>query len=37
MKDVRTGYEVGNIQAMMDGELLDAFIKAYLADYGEIT
>ena len=37
VKDVRTGYEVGNIQAMMDGELLDAFIKAYLADYGEIT
>ncbi|ADI51136.1 Bacterial Peptide Chain Release Factor 2 (RF-2) [Chlamydia trachomatis A2497] len=37
VKDVRTGYEVGNIQAMMDGELLDAFIKAYLVDYGEIT
>ncbi len=35
VKDIRTGYEVGNIQAMMDGELLDGFIKAYLAEYGE--
>ncbi|WP_328585960.1 peptide chain release factor-like protein, partial [Chlamydia psittaci] len=35
VKDVRTGYEVGNIQAMMDGELLDEFIKVYLAEYGE--
>lgn len=35
IKDVRTGYESGNIQAMMDGELLDDFIKVYLADFGE--
>lgn len=35
VKDVRTGYETGNIQAMMDGELLDDFIKAFLAEYGE--
>jgi peptide chain release factor 2 len=30
VKDARTGYEVGNVQAMMDGELLDDFIAAYL-------
>lgn len=35
VKDVRTGYETGHIQAMMDGELLDDFIKTYLADFGE--
>lgn len=35
IKDVRTGHESGNIQAMMDGELLDDFIKAYLADCGD--
>jgi peptide chain release factor 2 len=29
IKDHRTGYEVGNIQPVMDGEL-DGFIKAYL-------
>ncbi len=29
-KDHRTGYEMGNIQAVMDGEL-DGFINAYLA------
>ncbi len=34
IKDSRTGYEVGNIQAMMDGELLDEFIKAYLKEFG---
>ena len=28
-KDHRTGYEMGNIQAVMDGEL-DGFINAYL-------
>ncbi len=37
VKDVRTGYEIGNIQAMMDGEVLDKFIRAYLADQGEET
>ncbi len=29
VKDLRTGYEVGNIQAVMDGEL-DGFIDSYL-------
>ena len=29
VKDHRTGYETGNVQAVMDGQL-DAFIKAYL-------
>ncbi|SPN73695.1 Peptide chain release factor 2,peptide chain release factor 2,peptide chain release factor 2,RF-1 domain [Chlamydia serpentis] len=37
VKDVRTGYETGNVQAMLDGELLDEFIKAYLAEFGEIS
>lgn len=31
VKDVRTGVETGNINAVMDGDL-DAFISAYLAD-----
>ncbi|WP_246481895.1 peptide chain release factor 2 [Chlamydiifrater volucris] len=35
VKDVRTGYEVGNVRAMMDGELLDDFINAYLTMFGE--
>lgn len=30
VKDHRTNYETGNINAMMDGELLDDFIYAYL-------
>lgn len=34
VKDTRTGYEVGNIEAMMDGELLDGFIIAYLKEQG---
>lgn len=29
VKDLRTGYEVGNIQAVMDGEI-EGFIDAYL-------
>jgi len=29
VKDTRTGYETGNIQAVMDGEI-DGFINAYL-------
>jgi peptide chain release factor 2 len=33
VKDVRTGYETSNVQAVMDGELND-FIKAYLMEYG---
>jgi peptide chain release factor 2 len=35
VKDTRTGYEAGNIQAMMDGELLDDFIESYLKEYGK--
>lgn len=34
VKDVRTGFETGNVQAMMDGELLDQFIHAYLMQFG---
>lgn len=33
VKDVRTGYETSNVQAVMDGEL-DGFIKAYLMKSG---
>jgi peptide chain release factor 2 len=35
VKDTRTGYEVGNISAMMDGELLQPFIEAYLKEFGQ--
>lgn len=31
IKDVRTGYETSNVQAVLDGDL-DEFIKAYLMD-----
>lgn len=34
VKDTRTSYESGNIQAMMDGELLDEFIVAFLKEFG---
>jgi peptide chain release factor 2 len=34
VKDTRTGYEAGNIDSMMDGELLDDFIEAYLKEFG---
>jgi peptide chain release factor 2 len=33
VKDIRTGTETSNVQAVMDGELND-FIKAYLMEYG---
>lgn len=33
VKDVRTGYETGNVDGVMDGDL-DAFLKAYLMEYG---
>lgn len=33
VKDTRTKYESGNIQAVMDGEL-DGFVYAYLKEYG---
>lgn len=34
VKDSRTNYETGNIGAMMDGELLDDFVIAYLKEFG---
>ncbi len=34
VKDTRTGFEVGNIQAMMDGDLLDGFVTEYLKKFG---
>jgi len=34
VKDVRTGYETGNVQAVMDGEL-NGFIKAFLMEFGK--
>jgi peptide chain release factor 2 len=33
VKDLRTGLETGNVQAIMDGNLND-FIKAYLMEFG---
>ncbi len=34
VKDVRTGYETSNVQAVLDGGL-DDFLKAYLMQFGE--
>ena len=33
VKDVRTSYETGNVNAVLDGEI-DGFIKAYLMEFG---
>ncbi|MFN2336982.1 MAG: peptide chain release factor-like protein, partial [Bacteroidales bacterium] len=33
VKDLRTGYESGNAQAVLDGDL-DEFIKSYLMEFG---
>lgn len=33
VKDVRTGYETGNVDAVMDGDI-NEFLKAYLMTYG---
>ena len=33
VKDTRTKYEMGNVQAVMDGDI-DAFIHAYLTQFG---
>ena len=33
VKDLRTGFETGNAQAVLDGEL-DEFIKSYLMEFG---
>jgi peptide chain release factor 2 len=34
VKDLRTGYETSNVQAVMNGEIND-FIKAYLMEFGQ--
>jgi len=34
VKDVRTGYETSNVQAVMDGDL-EAFIKGFLMEFGQ--
>ncbi len=34
VKDARTKFEAGNIEAMMDGDLLDDFVNAYLKEFG---
>jgi peptide chain release factor 2 len=34
VKDVRTGEETGNVDAVMDGDI-DAFLKAYLMMMGQ--
>lgn len=36
IKDLRTDYETGNVQAVLDGEL-SGFIKAFLMEYGGAT
>jgi peptide chain release factor 2 len=33
VKDLRTGHETGNVNAVMDGDL-DPFIKSFLMEYG---
>ena len=33
VKDLRTGYETSNVNAVLDGDI-DDFIKAYLMKYG---
>lgn len=35
VKDARTGYEVGDVRGMMDGEFLDEFVTVYLKQFGE--
>lgn len=35
VKDMRTGVETSNVQAVMDGEL-DEFIKAFLIEFGDV-
>lgn len=34
VKDLRTNYETGNVQAVLDGEI-DGFMKAYLMEFSE--
>ncbi|MEG0036583.1 MAG: peptide chain release factor 2 [Victivallaceae bacterium] len=35
VKDARTGFEIGDVKGMMDGEFLDDFVIAYLKKFGE--
>lgn len=35
VKDTRTGLEVGNVEGVLNGDLLDEFINAYLKEFGE--
>lgn len=34
VKDLRTGFETGNTQAVLDGEI-NGFIKAFLMEFGK--
>ena len=34
IKDLRTGYETGNVQAVLDGDI-NEFIKSYLMEFGK--
>jgi len=34
VKDLRTGYETGNVQVVMDGDI-NGFMKAYLMEFGQ--
>ena len=36
VKDLRTGYETGNTQAVLDGKI-NEFIKTYLMEFGGTT
>jgi len=35
VKDLRTGHETSNVQAVMDGDL-NGFIKSYLMEFGGV-
>jgi peptide chain release factor 2 len=35
VKDLRTDYQTGNVQAVLDGEI-DEFINAYLMEFGDL-
>jgi peptide chain release factor 2 len=35
VKDLRTGYETSNPQAVLDGEI-NGFIKAFLMEFGKV-
>jgi peptide chain release factor 2 len=35
VKDLRSGFETGNTQAVLDGDIND-FLKAYLMEFGKL-